>query len=235
MKKVTVFFFLVVVVQLASAIPQQINYQGSLTSPAGTALDTTVAMTFKLYSDSTAGTLLWTETRPGVSVSRGLFSVRLGSITPLTGSVFDSPPVWLGITVGSNSEMTPRSRIVSVGYSYRVGTVDGASGGSITGTTYIVGDLHVGDSNSGNGDGLLVGTDHSITGEKSSITGGADNHISSQYSHIGAGTDNYANGDLSVIGGGASNTTNQYASIGGGTNNFALGVHSTVEIGRAHV
>ena len=55
------------------ALPQQINYQGSLTRTDGTALDTTVSMTFKLYTDSTAGSLLWTETRSSVAVAGGYF------------------------------------------------------------------------------------------------------------------------------------------------------------------
>ena len=112
----------------ALAVPQQIDYQGSLARPDGTPLDTTVTMTFRLYTLSAGGTTLWTETRPAVTSAGGLFAVPLGSVTILPDTVFNRAEVWLGLTVGNNTEMTPRVRIVSVGYSYRVGTVDGASG-----------------------------------------------------------------------------------------------------------
>ena len=149
------YFFALAMTVLAisawAAVPQQINYQGYLTNTGGNALDTTVAMTFKLYTDSTAGSLLWTETRPSITVTDGLFNVRLGQITALGDNVFNNAQVWLGITVGDNSEMTPRSRIVSVGYSYRVGTVDGASGGTITGDVNIVGKGNIGSGNTNPG------------------------------------------------------------------------------------
>jgi hypothetical protein len=149
MKRIMCLFVLGILAYTISglgAVPQQINYQGYLTNTSGNALDTTVAMTFKLYTDSLAGSLLWTETRPSVTVTDGLFNVRLGQVTSLSDAVFNNAQVWLGITVGSNSEMTPRSRIVSVGYSYRVGTVDGATGGTITGK------LNVGLDNTNAGD-----------------------------------------------------------------------------------
>jgi hypothetical protein len=115
-----------------ATVPQQINYQGLLTNTSGSPLDTTVSMTFILYTDSTAGTLLWTETRPSVTIAEGLFEVRLGQLTALNDNVLNNAQLWLGIAVGGDPEMTPRSRIVSVGYAYRVGTVDGASGGTIS-------------------------------------------------------------------------------------------------------
>src|SRR5262245_58018008 len=104
---------------LAFAVPQQLNYQGQLTSPSGTPLDTTVSMTFKLYTDSTAGSLLWTESRPSIVVTDGLFNVRLGQLTALTDVILNQSPVWLGITIGGDTETAPRTRIVSTAYSYR--------------------------------------------------------------------------------------------------------------------
>jgi hypothetical protein len=80
-------------------VPQQINYQGQLASPSGIALDTTVAMTFKLYSDTTQPAL-WTEPRAAVTVQKGLFNVTLGEFTALTDAILNNPQVWLGITVG---------------------------------------------------------------------------------------------------------------------------------------
>ena len=124
---------------LRASVPQQISYQGQLTNPSGSPLDTSVAMTFRLYTDSTAGSLLWMETRPSVNVIHGLFNVRLGQVTPLTDPVLNQNHLWLGISAGSDGEMRPRTRLVSVAYSYRVGTLDSALGGTIIGDVNVHG------------------------------------------------------------------------------------------------
>ncbi|MFC1683689.1 hypothetical protein ACFL0G_05755, partial [Candidatus Zixiibacteriota bacterium] len=65
-------------------VPGLINYQGTLTDGYGTALDTTVAMTFSIYSDSTGGTQVWTETQSAVGVNNGVFNVLLGRVNAIT-------------------------------------------------------------------------------------------------------------------------------------------------------
>ena len=106
-----------------AAINQQINYQGKLTDSAGTAVsDGTYNMEFKLYTASSGGTTLWTETRDGankVTVTSGLFSVMLGSVTVLTSVDFNQT-VYLGVNIGGtgtpgwDGEMTPRKTLGSV-------------------------------------------------------------------------------------------------------------------------
>jgi hypothetical protein len=90
-----------------------INYQGRLADIKGKPVDNTspgIDMTFALYITDTAGTPLWSETHFNVPVSQGLFSVRLGSINPLT---LDLPAgdLWLGVQVGDDPEMTPRQSL----------------------------------------------------------------------------------------------------------------------------
>ncbi|HEX9654049.1 MAG TPA: tail fiber domain-containing protein, partial [bacterium] len=63
---------------------------------------------------SSGGTPLWTETLP-VDVVGGLFSVILGKSTPLN-MAFDKS-YWLGISVNSGSELTPRTELTSAPYS----------------------------------------------------------------------------------------------------------------------
>ena len=105
-----------------ATVPQTINYQGSLTDPAGAPIDGTVDMTFSLYSDSGGVAQLWTETQTGVAVTDGVFSVTLGAdtVTPnlLDPSWFDNP-VWLGVTVGTDPQMTPLQEIDAVGFAIR--------------------------------------------------------------------------------------------------------------------
>jgi hypothetical protein len=95
-----------------------INYQGRLIGVGGNPLDTTVSMTFVIYDDSTAGMAQWSESKPSVAVVDGLFSVTLGTGSPIYGVVFSGPDRYLGITVGSDPEISPRTRLVSAAYAY---------------------------------------------------------------------------------------------------------------------
>lgn len=100
-----------------SAVPQVMSYQGLLKNNSGNLLSGTYSMQFKIYSASTGGSALWTETQSSVSVSSGRFSVQLGSVTAL--NLDFNQDYWLSIKVGSDAEMTPRVRLTSVGYAYR--------------------------------------------------------------------------------------------------------------------
>ncbi|MBI5060634.1 tail fiber domain-containing protein [candidate division KSB1 bacterium] len=121
------------------AVPALLNYQGSVTDTAGSVLDTTVSMTFALYDSAVGGAALWSETQPAVAVTSGLFHTLLGSGNPLPDSAFASPDLYLGVQLGANLEATPRQRIVSNGYAFRVNSVNGALGGAITGNLVING------------------------------------------------------------------------------------------------
>jgi hypothetical protein len=239
MKSTFVILALILVMTLANAaVPQQINYLGSLANTSGTALDTTVAMTFKLYTDSTAGSLLWTEPWPSVTVQRGLFNVRLGQLTALTDEILNQAQVWLGIQVGADAEMTPRTRIVSVGYSYRVGTVDGASGGTISSDVIINNRINVGSGNTNTGSFANVhGETNSALGNHATISGGNSNSVNGDYSTVAGGIGNAVTGtaDTSTIGGGSRNlTTAVNTTVGGGFNNTAAAPQATVAGGASN-
>jgi hypothetical protein len=100
-------------------VPGMINYQGRLADSTGAPIDTSVSMIFRVYADSTTPTYLWTETHSSVTVEDGLFNVLLGSGTSIPDSVFDGSVRYLGLTVGSDAEMTPRRPLVSVSYAFR--------------------------------------------------------------------------------------------------------------------
>src|SRR5260370_620489 len=98
-----------------AAVPSTMSYQGLLTDNTGTALpDGSYSLTFRIYNVATSGTALWTETKPAVSLSRGEFSVILGSSNPISLS-FRSP-YWLGVTVGANPELSPRVELAASPY-----------------------------------------------------------------------------------------------------------------------
>ena len=65
-----------------SVIPDKINYQGYLTDSDGAPVEGLVTMVFSLYAVSMGGTALWSESQ-NVSVSNGIYSVLLGTGTPI--------------------------------------------------------------------------------------------------------------------------------------------------------
>ena len=71
------------------------NYQGKLTDATGLAVpDGAYEIEFKLYTQASGGTAIWTETRTGgneVLVTNGLFSVMLGSVSSLVSVNFNQP------------------------------------------------------------------------------------------------------------------------------------------------
>jgi len=100
----------------SQAIPKQISYQGVLKDASGNVLTGDFVMTFKIYNDPSGGSALWTEIQT-VSVASGLFSVQLGSINPITTVPFDREH-YLGITIGIESELTPRTLLNPSPYSF---------------------------------------------------------------------------------------------------------------------
>ncbi|MEE4177061.1 MAG: tail fiber domain-containing protein [Bacteroides sp.] len=100
----------------AKAVPTTIDFQGRLHLENGNPVSATLDMTFSLYDVPSGGVALWTETQT-VQVSEGLFQVKLGEINPLHIDHFaGSPGRWLGMQIGTEPEMSPRTQFSSVGY-----------------------------------------------------------------------------------------------------------------------
>ena len=114
--------------------PDRINYQGYLVDATGTPLGASNPQNydtlFRIYTASSAGTLLWTEQQT-VTVDKGYFSILLGEGSAygseahgLLSSIFASSTAsdrYIGISVklttgGSYTEITPRLRLVASPY-----------------------------------------------------------------------------------------------------------------------
>ncbi len=109
---------------LSNTSTTTLPYQGRLTSNEGTPITSTVAMTFNLYNVASGGSSLWSESWASVSVNSGLFSALLGSTNPISPTLItENPSLWLGIKVGTDSEMTPRVQIGSVPFALQALTV----------------------------------------------------------------------------------------------------------------
>src|SRR5512136_2419674 len=80
--------------------PRLLNYQGYLTDTLGNPVtNPSVSMTFGVWSLSAGGSQIWFETQ-NVSISKGIFNVLSGNITPILDTVFTkSADRWLELTV----------------------------------------------------------------------------------------------------------------------------------------
>ena len=122
-------FFLIIGSFLYADVPNTVNYQGRLTDSSGNPVaDGTYSMTFKIYNIESGDSgipcgdeganCLWEETQ-SVETKNGLFNAMLGSVNPVTATIFSEANRWLGITVESDSEMTPRQKFASSAYALK--------------------------------------------------------------------------------------------------------------------
>jgi len=109
-------------------VPNLINYQGRLTDPAGDPVaDGNYQIKFKLYGSETGDDSLWSSGFQTVSVADGLFNYILGSKVAIPSDFFGpgSEP-FLGVTIGSDAEIDPRTKITSAIFAYRAEHADTA-------------------------------------------------------------------------------------------------------------
>jgi hypothetical protein len=118
-------------------VPQKINYQGWLTDSLGDPVpDDSYSMVFTIYDSKSGGTAKWTETQSNVDVKNGSFDVLLGSVIPVSDTVFNDTARYLGISIEGDDEIQPRTRITSVAYAMKSLIADTAKvvlGGGIGG------------------------------------------------------------------------------------------------------
>lgn len=108
-----------------------IAYQGRLADTGGAPLTGTYNMIFRLYAVASGSTPLWEEQWTGansVQVSDGLFNVMLGSLAAVPQNIAAANSnLFLGVTVGTDSEMTPRVQLGSVPFAVQALTVPDGS------------------------------------------------------------------------------------------------------------
>jgi hypothetical protein len=114
-------------------IPQLINYQGRILDASGSTVpDGNYDISFSIYDAATGGEMKWSEIQGSVPVADGFFSTVLGSVTPLSDTVFGGSERYLEIGIGGEA-ISPRIQFTSGGYAFRIGTVDGAKAGQLSG------------------------------------------------------------------------------------------------------
>ncbi len=225
----------------AITIPQMLSYQGKLTDTLGQPVPNgNYQLTFRLYTQPTGGSAIWTEAQT-IPVVSGLFSALLGAVTPIS-SVPDGGALYLSLQVAINPELTPRLRIASSAYSYKADTANYALAGGtaeytwVRGTPdsvlYTVGNLGIARGGAGN---MLHGTQrftHVNLGVACTTGTSGQDYPSAT---VGGGGSNTASGYSATVSGGYGNTaSNTYASVGGGNTNDASGDYATVAGGHGN-
>jgi hypothetical protein len=137
--KSIIFLFIVVLVtnHIWATTPQLINYQGRLLDTSGEPVpDGNYELSFTIYDASTGGLAKWSETQSSVAVIDGLFNVVMGSVVPLTDDIFSEDSRYLEVSV-QGQVISSRTQFTSVSYAHRIGTIDGAEAGELSGSLKI--------------------------------------------------------------------------------------------------
>lgn len=105
---------LTLILSLASpaslAVEQVLPFSAKLADKQGVPLDGQYAISFRIYTEPAGGQPVWTEVHSAASVTKGVLSVNLGSISGF-GALELIEGYWLGIAVGADAEMTPRVQV----------------------------------------------------------------------------------------------------------------------------
>lgn len=209
-----------------SAVPPLVNYGGILTDGLGNPQVGTFSVTFSIYDAPAGGTQEWTEVQSVTTDSEGRFNVLLGSTNPLTYAVFliNTSERYLGIMVSPDPEMTPRIRIVTVPYAFSTASVEGATGGTISGDVSVIdGSVNLENSSATTGN-IIKGGDPFIhnTGTKNTFVGANSGNLTlTGNSNAAIGTD-----ALSAVTSGGANTA-----VGVGALNGQVSGGSNVGVG----
>ncbi len=107
-----------------AAVPLYIDYQGILRDKSGNAQTGSFSMTFSIWDALIGGNSKYSETQTAVSVSNGVYNVRIGPVD--SSDDFSGEDRWLNIAVAGNN-LSPRLQINSVAYAIRAEVADYAA------------------------------------------------------------------------------------------------------------
>ncbi|MGH8014581.1 MAG: hypothetical protein ACREBV_00120 [Candidatus Zixiibacteriota bacterium] len=100
---------------IQAVVPQLINFQCRITDNLGNPIAVPVDLTLKVYDIDVGGAPLFQESFDDVVPNDGgIASIPLGWQDSFDWQV--GAPLWLGVTVNTDPELTPRTRILSVPY-----------------------------------------------------------------------------------------------------------------------
>lgn len=99
--------------------PRTLSFQGRLMDKTNTPITAETRLRFALYNSPTASgsSLLWQEVQSITPNQDGYFTTMLGKKVSLRQDIMtNNPNVFVGITVGNNTELQPRQQLATGGY-----------------------------------------------------------------------------------------------------------------------
>ncbi len=154
-----------------AAPDQELTYHGKLTDTLGLAVSNgTYSFTLTIYDDATGTGCLWTArgtcSSPipkSLTVTDGVFTTTLGESGDNVLDIDFSTNYYLGVTIDSNTEMTPRRKITPTGFALNANRLDGLTADNYIDTSAIAqakqGDLTI------NGNLTVDGVIHDSNGQ----------------------------------------------------------------------
>lgn len=134
MKRIIVLLFLLVFgsASVYAQMPRTISYQGLLADDLGNpAPNGNHSLTVRLYEQPSGGTAIYEESQ-SASVIKGIFSIILGTSTPIPLSVPFDKAYFLGISVDGGNELVPRTPMTTAPYAISSGVAQVANSLSST-------------------------------------------------------------------------------------------------------
>ncbi|MEK6946172.1 MAG: hypothetical protein AABX32_01055 [Nanoarchaeota archaeon] len=127
--------FLISALSLAFAVPNSLTLQGKLTTLAGASVSGTNNFTFAIYDASSGGNKLWELGNTSITTdANGVYDVILPNV-----NLSFADQYYLGITVGTDQESSPRINLTSSPYSFRSNVSEGLNANN----NYFVNNLSV--------------------------------------------------------------------------------------------
>lgn len=134
-KKIAPAFLCLAVLAPLALGAATITYQARVRTSGGADVNGPVTVGFRIYDGATTVSPLWGETQSLIA-DKGVVNVQLGSVKPLPPDLFNHPDLFIGITVAGDTEMTPRTRLLSTWKAMSAGRASGkrvqAGGATLT-------------------------------------------------------------------------------------------------------
>jgi Collagen triple helix repeat (20 copies) len=108
---------------MALGTPNLLHAQARLLDSSNNPVVGPVLVTFRIWDDDLAGTMIWSETLLLTALD-GAINTVLGDTSSLPVDMFDDyPALWMGLEVAADGEMLPRLPLVSLPYARAAGDV----------------------------------------------------------------------------------------------------------------
>ena len=117
----------------ANAVPLQLTQQGRLLDGSGASVTGVHTLTFRVYTDLTGGSVLWSESL-SIQFNNGYYATVLGTDTQnnaLDSDTLLNYPIYLEVQLDANTPMSPRQAINSAPYAQIAGIAESVEGGSV--------------------------------------------------------------------------------------------------------